>query len=490
MSHTHTIFLDHASTTPVHPEVLGLMLPFFGNHFATPSNPFGFGDTPRKALEEARSRVGRLIGSQGHEIVFTSSGTEANNLAVLGTARAHGGKKRHIVTSSIEHASVLHAVHHLRDTGFEVTELGVNAQGLVDPAAVRSAIRDDTFLVTIMHASNETGAVEPIEEIGLIAREHGVIFHCDCVQSAGKVSIDVNAIHADLLSISSHKLYGPKGVGALYVRDSTVISPILFGSGQERGLRPGTVNVPCIVGFGLACEKARDTLKENARSVALLRDRLEQGLMDRIPGIRINGHDAPRLPHISSISFEGIQADSLAAWLDLLDIAVSPRASLFSKRTSQTLSALHIPPELAFGTVRFSPGRENTAPEIDKTVEAVRRAVTGLRDFAHLVEGQEACVLTFSDRKDVAAAFRVLQGGDIPSIVMPLPVELKHLAGPRITLAVPCMRQDEAGSLLGSQGISITGMHPVKGLCRERSDQEKRFWDKVSAVKKDRKEPS
>jgi cysteine desulfurase len=487
MEHIDTIFLDHAAITPVHPEVLGLMLPYFGNYFGTPSNPFGFGDAPREALERARCRVAQLIGAQGHEIIFTSSGTEANNLAILGCASARRGLKNHIITSTIEHASVLNTIHHLKEAGLEVTEIGVDAQGVVDPASVQAAIKDDTILISIMHASNETGSIQPVREIGHIAKDRGITFHCDCIQSAGRIEVDVNTLNADLLSISSHKLYGPKGVGALYVREDTAVSPIIFGSDQERGLRPGTQNIPGIVGFGMACEKARIDLDKNARHIIHLRDMLEKALHERLPGVRINDEDALRLPHISSISFEGVQADALAAWLDLVGITVSARTLFYSKRSSHALSALHIPPDLAFSTIRFSPGWENTASQIERVVKTIQQTVIRLREFARGLDNDESCVVTFAAGDDVARALRNLENEGLPCIVTARPVELAHLKGTRSALAIPCSREDEAGRLLGSQNISITGMHRIKGLCRHRGEKEEQFWKNFSRIKEGKK---
>ena len=487
MRHIDTIFLDHAATTPVHPEVLGLMLPYFGNFFGTPSNPFGFGDAPREALDRARRRVAQLIGAQGHEIIFTSSGTEANNLAILGVASARRGLKNHIITSTIEHTSVLNTIHHLKETGLEMTEIGVDAQGVVDPASVEAAIRDNTILISIMHASNETGSIQPVREIGRIAKDKGVTFHCDCIQSAGRIEVDVNTLNADLLSISSHKLYGPKGVGALYVREGTAVSPIIFGSNQERGLKPGTQNIPGIVGFGMACEKAQIDLDKNARHIVHLRDMFEKELHERLPDIQVNDKDALRLPHIASISFGGVQADALAAWLDLMGITASARTLFYSKRSSHALSALHIPPDLAFGTIRFSPGWENTVSQIESAVKTVQQTVIRLREFARGVDNDESCVVTFAAGDDLASSLRNLENEGIPCIITARPVELAHLTGPRTALAITCSRQDEAGRLLGSHGIIITGMYRIKGLCRLRGEKEEQFWKTVGRIKEGKK---
>jgi cysteine desulfurase len=466
MTTTRDIFLDHAATTPLHPEALGLMLPYFGNHFGTPAMPFGFGDKPRAALDQARSRVARLIGASPHEIVFTSSGTEANNLAILGIASAQKGK-RHIITSAVEHVSVLNTLRHLKETGFEVTELGVDENGVIDPAAVESAFRDDTFLISFSHACNETGTIRDIEAIGRAARGRGIPLHCDFVQSAGKIPINVHDMNVTMLSISSHKLYGPKGAGALFVKEGTDISPVFFGSGQENASMPGTMNMPCIIGFGLACEKALLDMEKNARHIKYLRNTLEQALMDQIPDIKINGAGTPRLPHISSISFSGIRADALAAWLDLYGITVSAMA-FFAKRLSQALSALTIPPELAFGTIRFSPGWENAEEEIHRTVEATVHAIKGMRDLSSHLAGDEACIVTFAARKHLLPALNFMEKQGIPCAVSVKPVELARLAEPQAVIAIPCNRVNETERLLESKGIGITGMHRIKGMCRDK----------------------
>lgn len=480
MSHDRDIFLDHAATTPVHPQVLGLMLPFFGNHFATPSSPFSAGEKPREALADARARVASLIGAQPSGIVFTASGTEANNLALSGMARARSG---HVIISAMEHSSVMNTAGHLKDLGCEVTVVPVDAGGMVDPARLEEAIRDDTVLISVMHASNETGVIQPAGEIGRIARARGITFHCDCVQSAGKIPVVAGDLHADLLSISSHKLYGPKGAGALYIREGTRISPVLFGSSQESGLRPGHLNMPAIVGFGRACEEAREGLQVNASLMERLRDRLEQEILSRIPGVTINGAETPRVPHIASLSFDGVPCDALAAWLDLDDITVSPRASLFSQRQSHALEAPGLPAGLAFGTVRFSPGWENTEEEILRALGAVEQAVTRIRQFSRRIGDDMTCIVTFASKNHIRRSLGYLEEAGIPCAVTARPLELGHLGGPRIALAVPCPRQDEAVKTLESHRIKATGMHRLRGLCRQRSEQETRFWEKVASVK-------
>jgi len=477
------IYLDHAATTPVHPDVLGLMLPFFGNHFHLPGDPSNFSERPGEAVHQARIRTARLIGAGPQEIVFTSGGTEAANLAVLGAARARG--RGHIVTSSIEHDCVHNACLRLESEGFDVTFLPVDPSGLVSPAAVEEALRDDTILISIMHVSHETGTIQPIPEIGAIARQRGILFHCDAAQSAGKIPVNVQELNVDLLSISSHKLYGPKGAGALFVRTGVRLQPVLFGSGQEQGLRPGALNVPCIAGFGKACEIAGRDLDKNAKHMQECRDTLETNLLEKIPGSVVNGAYSLRAPHILSISIPGIQADSLSAWLSLDGITVSTGASFFSRQPSRVLTAMGLSPELAFGSVRISTGWENTLDEMLDTAEVTALAAAGLSDFSEKAGSGETCIVTFPGRKEAGHAVRVLRKEGIPSAVTVRPIELEHLRGTRIAVAIPCSEQENAGSLLGGNGIEPTGMHPLKGLrCRQQSEGEKRFWTLVEQIKK------
>lgn len=478
----HEIYLNHADTAPLHPDVMGLIMPFFGYHYGTPANPSCFSDTPRQAVRDARERVARLIGALSEEIVFTSGGTEAANMAILGAARA--GKTGHIITSSVEQACVLLACRHLEEEGFCLTCLPVDASGLVDPAAVEDAIRDDTVLITIMHANHEVGTVEPISDIGLLAKRHGITFHCDAVQSAGKLPIDVNVLQADLVSFSSHMLYGPKGVGALYVKKGTAISPIFFGAGQEKGLRPGTLNVPGIVGFGKACEIAGKDLEKNAGLTASLRDALEQALLERIPGARVNAPVVTRAPHILSMSFEGIQGDALAAWLDLEGITAATSASLFARHPSHVLTAMGIPADLAFSSVRFSPGWENTKAQIVRTADVAAAAVRMLREFSQQVGDDEICIVTFPGREEAKLAVAGLKEKGIPFAVTARPVELSHLVGPQIAVAIALSHEGRAGALLGERDIAMTGIHRLKGLSRQRTVQEELFWEKVARIRK------
>lgn len=482
MSHAHDLFLDHASTTPAHPDVVGLMLPYFGNHFGIPSPFTNLGIKARDALEEARLRVAALLGAKPDEIVFTSGATEANNLAVLGAASAGRGRGRHLVVSAVEHSSVLNVFRHLETQGFEVSRIDVDDSGRIDPARVREALRDDTILVSVQHANHETGVIQPVEEIGAMAREKGVLFHCDAVQSAGRVHLDMNALQADLASLSSHKIYGPKGVGALYIRTGTGIDPAMFGSGQERGLRPGTQNVACIAGFGLACSIALRDMESNSVLVTSLRESLEQQVTTHITGVRVNGSGAARLPHISSISFKGTRADALAAHLDALGIVVSPRSR--SGELSPALTALDLDPEYAPGTVRVSLGWENKERQVRRTVEVLEKAVARVRAFARASRDHDVTVFTFPDRKDAADAIKRLEESDTAISLVPRPTELMH--GSCSATALACLSSDQAevGAILGEAGIALAGMHknrpPEHPMHRKARD----FWDKVEQIRK------
>jgi cysteine desulfurase len=479
------IYLDHAITTPVHPDVLGLMLPFFGNHFHIPGDPSNFSEKPGEAVRQARNRTARFIGAEPQEIVFTSGGTESVNLAVLGAARARGNG--HIITSSVEHACVLNACRHLESEGFTVTCLPVDPSGRISPSSVEDALRDDTILISIMHVNHETGTIQPIPEIGGIARKHGILFHCDAAQGAGKIALNVHELNIDLLSFSSHKLYGPKGAGALFVKKGVQLQPILFGSEQELGLRPGTLNVPCIVGFGRACDSAGNELEKNAQRMQECRDVLEKNLLEKIPGAIVNGAPSHRAPHILSISIPGIQADSLAAWLALEGITVSAGASFFSRQPSHVLTAMGISPDLAFGTVCFSTGWENTTDDMLDAAEVTAHAVSCLRDFSEKAGNEDTCIVTFPGKEEAGRAVHTLRKEGIPCAVTARPMELEHIRGTRIAVAIICPQQENVGSLLGKNGIELTGMHPLRGLrCRQRSSGEKRFWDLVDKVNKNR----
>ena len=371
------IYFDHSATTPIHPEVLGAMMSLFANRFGNPSSIHREGRFAREAVETARRRVAALIGADPSEIVFTGGGTEADNLAVLGSAFAQKERKNHLITSAIEHPAVEQACRHLTERGFSVTILPVDGEGRVDPDEVRRAITGRTFLITIMHANNEVGTIQPLREIGSIARERGIGFHTDAVQSVGKIPVAVTNLGVDLLSIAGHKIQGPKGTGALYIRSGATLAPITFGGHQERGLRSGTENVPGIVGLGMACAIALRDLNAQAIRLQALRDELERRIRAEIPDIRMNGHPSERLPHLSSLSFAGVSGEALVRALDLRGIAVSAGSACAAGETriSPVLASLRVPEEFSVGTVRFSLGRGNTEEELDRVVPILKALV-------------------------------------------------------------------------------------------------------------------
>ncbi len=388
------VYLDHNATTPVHPEVVKVMLPYFGERFGNPSSVHSFGQEARHALDEARSAVAAAIGARSDEIVFTSGGTEADNLAVAGVASALAGKGRHIITSKIEHHAVLGTCQHLASAGFEVTEVPCGADGVVDPESVTQAVRKDTVLITIMHANNETGVVQPVEDIGRIALERGIVFHADAVQSLGKLPLDVNALGVNLMSVSSHKIYGPKGVGALFVKRGTPLAPITFGGHHERKRRAGTENVSGIVGFAKAVELATTDLEATQARVLRLRRKLEERVLAAVAHVRLNGHPTKRLPSTASICFEFIEGESLVLSLDMEGIAVSSGSACTSgsSEPSHVLLAMGVPAAIAQGSVRFSLGAENTESEVDHVLEVLPGIVERLRAMSPLYRQSGTCV--------------------------------------------------------------------------------------------------
>lgn len=381
MSTRRQVYLDHAATTPVHPSVLQEMLKVLETHFGNPSSLHFYGRAAEQHLEVARQRVARLLGVGKQEIVFTSGGTEADNLAIMGTALAFKERGKHIITSTIEHHAVLDTCQVLSRNGYEVTFLPVDKDGVVDPGDVKKAIRRDTILITIMHANNEIGTIEPIPEIGRIAREHDIIFHTDAVQTAGYLPLNVDDILADLLSISAHKIYGPKGAGALYIREGIQLEPLLHGGGQERACRPGTENLPGIVGLGKAAEiAARDHLAESKR-YKKLSNRLIRGIKERIPDAKINGHPDKRLPHNVNVSFRGAKGECLLVGLDQMGIAVSTGSacSSGSSQLSHVLEAIGLSEEQGAGTIRMTIGRSTTVDDIDYVLGVLTDVVEKLR---------------------------------------------------------------------------------------------------------------
>ncbi len=373
------IYLDNAATTAVRPEVLSKMLPFFCDRAGNPSSIHAAGREARKAVENARRQVATALHAEAREIYFTAGGSESDNWAIR-CATAETGKK-HVITSAVEHHAVLHSCRVLERDGFRVTYLPVDENGLVSPDDVRRALMDDTALISIMAANNEVGTLEPIREIGRIAREAGVLFHTDAVQAAGVVPIDVNDWNADLLSLSGHKFHGPKGVGALYIRKGTRIHNLIEGGAQERGLRAGTENVPGIVGMGDALSLAAAELPEYTARVTTLRDRLIHGVLSAVPDARLNGHPTLRLPGNVNFSFPGVEGESLLMRLDLAGIACSSGSACTSGslEPSHVLSAMGLSPDMARSSLRFSLGRDNTAEEIDRVLAVLPPIVEDLR---------------------------------------------------------------------------------------------------------------
>lgn len=390
------VYLDHNATTSVAPEVLEAMLPYFAGEYGNAASIHTLGQRARAAVETAREQVAALIGARPQEIVFTSGGTEADNHAIFGIANvwqsSHPKGKPNVITSAIEHEAVLNACQALEAQGVAVTYLAVDQAGRVSPEAVRQALRPETALISIMHANNELGTVQPLEEIGGIAKEADVYLHTDAVQSAGKIPIDVNALGMDLMSISGHKFYAPKGIGALYIRGGTRVRQLLYGGHHQRGFRPGTENVPGIVGLGKAAELSKRKLAEDAARISALRDRLERGLQQRVPHSRVNGADAPRTPNTTNITFSGIEGEALVIALDLKGLACSTGAACSSGAVepSHVLTAIGLPPEEARASLRFSLGRHTTDDEIDYAMQAVPAAVNQLRELSPVYRSEVA----------------------------------------------------------------------------------------------------
>ena len=386
------IYMDNAATTAICPEALAAMLPCFGEHFGNASSIHGTGRDARKVLEDARRKVADILGAKPAEIYFTSGGSESDNWAIKGAAFANRKKGNHIITSQIEHHAVLHTCQWLEKQGFEVTYLPVDEYGLVNPRDVEAAITDKTILITIMAANNEIGTIEPIPEIGKIAHEHKIIFHCDAVQAVGAIPVNVDAWHVDMLSLSGHKFHGPKGVGALYIRTGTKVDQFLHGGAQERGRRATTENVPGVVGMAAALEKAAANLEENGVRLTYLRDKLIQGILDTIPYTRLNGHPLKRLPGNANVSIQYIEGEALLLRLDLAGIAASSGSACTSGSLdpSHVLLAIGLPHEVAHGSLRLSLTDSNTEEEVDEVLRVLPKIVETLRamspmydDFIH-----------------------------------------------------------------------------------------------------------
>jgi cysteine desulfurase len=372
------IYLDYNATTPIAHEVADAMTPYLYEHFGNPSSSHPYGVATRQAVEAARAQVAALLNCQPTEVVFTSGGTESNNYAIKGVALAHRGRGNHVITSAVEHPAVGKVCKWLETQDFRVTVLPVNEFGLVAPADLEQAVTPDTLLVTVMHANNEVGTIQPIAELAEIAHRHGVLLHTDAAQSVGKIPVDVNTLGVDLLSVAGHKLYAPKGIGALYVRDGVRLAKLLHGAGHEGGRRPGTENVLEIVGLGQACQAAGRDLEKNAAHFRAMRDRLHEGLVRELGEdlVRLNGHPEKRLPNTLSLSFHSVAAHTLLAEIGE-QVAASAGSACHADTVSisAVLKAMQVPVDWAMGTVRFSTGRATTAEEIDRVVGIVAEAV-------------------------------------------------------------------------------------------------------------------
>jgi cysteine desulfurase len=375
------IYLDHNATTPLRPEVLAAMTPYLTGEYGNASSIHAYGQNARGAVEQARLQVARLVGARDTEIMFTSGGTESDNYAILGAVAAAPGRTKHVITSAIEHVAALDPCRALAKQGIELTILPVDRNGLMNPEDVRGALRPETALITIMLANNEIGTIEPIADIGRIAKEKGVVFHTDAVQAAGKIPIGVEKLGVDLLSISAHKFCGPKGVGALYVRKGMRLEPLLYGGHSERDRRPGTEDVAAIAGMGKAADLALAEMAGESERIGALRDRLERELLERVPHAWVNGAGAPRVPNTANLTFPFIEGESMVIALDLKGIACSTGAACSSGalEPSHVLLALGLAPEDARATLRLSLGHQTTSDEIDFALETIPPVIERLR---------------------------------------------------------------------------------------------------------------
>lgn len=388
------VYMDHAATTFIKPEVAESMLPFLKEHYGNPSSLYSIGREGKEAIETAREQLAEALGAKPEEIYFTSGGTESDNWAIKGTAFSRRKKGKHIITTSIEHHAVLYTCEYLETQGFDVTYLPVDKYGLVDPAELEAAIREDTILISVMYANNEIGTIEPIKEIGKIAKEHDVLFHTDAVQVIGTIPLDMKQQHknVDMLSLSSHKFYGPKGIGILYLREGTQIDNYMHGGGQERGKRAGTENVAGIIGMGKAIELATANIEEHTKRIRKMRDRLLSGIL-KIPNCRLNGHPEKRLPGNLNFSFEYIEGESLLLMLDQMGICSSTGSacSSGSLETSHVLKAIGIPPEIAQGSLRLTLGDANSEEDIDYVLDVIPEIVGKLRDMSPFYKPGSVC---------------------------------------------------------------------------------------------------
>jgi cysteine desulfurase len=380
------IYMDHSATAPVDPAVFEAMKPYFIDSFGNASTLYSLGREGRRAMESARKQVASIINADPKEIIFTSGGTESDNIAIKGTVYRLKNKGNHIITSNIEHPAVTETCKYLAKHGFDVTYVPVDNDGIVKASDVEDAITDKTILITIMHANNEIGTIQPIAEIGKIAHEKGIYFHTDAVQSVGKIPVDVNELNVDMLSLSSHKLYGPKGIGALYIKKGVRLEPILHGGGHERGIRPGTENVPGIVGLGKACEISQENLEKEMQELTRLRDKLIKAVLEENEEAYLNGHPTQRLPGNVNFRFTGIEGESLILHLDSKGIAASTGSACSSTKLepSQVLMAIGLKEVEAHGSLRISLGRDNTEEQIDYVIKSIKEVVDILRKMSPL----------------------------------------------------------------------------------------------------------
>lgn len=378
--------MDHSATTPVHPAVLEAMLPYYTEFYGNASSVHSFGREARNGMEEAREKIAKFMGAQTNEIIFTSGGTESDNFAIEGAAYENAKKGKHIITSVIEHHAVLNTCKHLESHGFEVSYLTVDKYGVIDLDELKNLIRDDTILITIMHANNEVGTIEPLQEVGKIAKEKGIILHTDAVQSFGKIPVKVNELGVDLLTVSAHKIYGPKGVGALYIRKGTKVEPLIRGGHHERNRRAGTENVPGIVGFGKAIEIAESDMENEGKRLWKLTEKLKDGLPEKLDYVYVNSHPINRLPGVINISFDYVEGESIILNLDMKGVGVSTGSACTSGslEPSHVLTALGVCAATAQGAVRFSLGRSNIEDDIDFLIDEIPPIITRLRSMSPL----------------------------------------------------------------------------------------------------------
>ena len=384
------VYLDNAATTALSPRVLEAMLPYFTQYYGNPSSVHAFGREAKQGLDKARDQVAKALHCEPSEVIFTGCGTESDNTVLLGVAQRYGNKGKHIITTNVEHHAILHTCEYLEKQGYSVTYLPVDQDGLVTAEQVAAAIRPDTILVSIMFANNEVGTIMPIQEIGAVCKEKGVLFHTDAVQAVGHIPVDVQAMHIDMLSLSAHKFHGPKGVGALYCRKGIRLPSYIMGGAQEKGRRAGTENVAGIVGLGAAIQLATEQLEENRAKMTALRDRLMTGIQARISEVKLNGHPTNRLPNNVNFSFKYIEGESILLMLDMNGIAASSGSACTSGSLdpSHVLLALDLPHEIAHGSVRLTLGDETTEEVIDYTIDVLEKTVARLRAMSPLYKGE------------------------------------------------------------------------------------------------------